>query len=108
MIRRPPRSTLFPYTTLFRSPCVQRRASPRSTPMPDELTRPRRSELASLVGVGECSSFVALPMVGAAPLEVSLAVEGLELDVARPVGDHPVPVTALRQQPIDVPIGLEV
>src|SRR3989442_6163868 len=22
MIRRPPRSTLFPYTTLFRSPCV--------------------------------------------------------------------------------------
>src|SRR2546425_7315055 len=28
MIRRPPRSTLFPYTTLFRSPCVpQARAS---------------------------------------------------------------------------------
>src|SRR5258705_10161426 len=25
MIRRPPRSTLFPYTTLFRSPAVQRR-----------------------------------------------------------------------------------
>src|SRR2546426_8561951 len=24
MIRRPPRSTLFPYTTLFRSPCVSR------------------------------------------------------------------------------------
>src|SRR5256885_8902142 len=24
MIRRPPRSTLFPYTTLFRSPCVHR------------------------------------------------------------------------------------
>src|SRR2546422_5417842 len=24
MIRRPPRSTLFPYTTLFRSRCVQR------------------------------------------------------------------------------------
>src|SRR5256885_3506992 len=23
MIRRPPRSTLFPYTTLFRSPCPQ-------------------------------------------------------------------------------------
>src|SRR5690349_21901355 len=27
MIRRPPRSTLFPYTTLFRSPCSIRRAS---------------------------------------------------------------------------------
>src|SRR5438270_2018234 len=26
MIRRPPRSTLFPYTTLFRSPDSQRRA----------------------------------------------------------------------------------
>src|SRR5260370_8294954 len=25
MIRRPPRSTLFPYTTLFRSECVHRR-----------------------------------------------------------------------------------
>src|SRR5205809_7181211 len=25
MIRRPPRSTLFPYTTLFRSPCLQLR-----------------------------------------------------------------------------------
>src|SRR3712207_7565995 len=31
MIRRPPRSTLFPYTTLFRSPGVQRlRAPPRT------------------------------------------------------------------------------
>src|SRR5687767_4400573 len=36
MIRRPPRSTLFPYTTLFRSPCTcrssrwDRRSDPRS------------------------------------------------------------------------------
>src|SRR3712207_7734051 len=28
MIRRPPRSTLFPYTTLFRSPCVPLEAPP--------------------------------------------------------------------------------
>src|SRR5256885_1107331 len=28
MIRRPPRSTLFPYTTLFRSPCFPERAAP--------------------------------------------------------------------------------
>src|SRR2546429_7405796 len=27
MIRRPPRSTLFPYTTLFRSGCASRRAA---------------------------------------------------------------------------------
>src|SRR3989442_9335465 len=31
MIRRPPRSTLFPYTTLFRSPrCERRKALPSS------------------------------------------------------------------------------
>src|SRR3712207_8390399 len=29
MIRRPPRSTLFPYTTLFRSPRAPRRRQPR-------------------------------------------------------------------------------
>src|SRR2546426_6749345 len=28
MIRRPPRSTLFPYTTLFRSPYIERFAAP--------------------------------------------------------------------------------
>src|SRR3712207_7272086 len=37
MIRRPPRSTLFPYTTLFRSRAVQRRgADPHA-----DLRRPR-------------------------------------------------------------------
>src|SRR5215203_2645475 len=37
MIRRPPRSTLFPYTTLFRSPC-RRAAEPR--PRPSARTAP--------------------------------------------------------------------
>src|SRR2546425_7409220 len=32
MIRRPPRSTLFPYTTLFRSPSFRRGSDPRPTP----------------------------------------------------------------------------
>src|SRR2546430_5767233 len=32
MIRRPPRSTLFPYTTLFRSTAFQRRGSGRTSP----------------------------------------------------------------------------
>src|SRR3712207_7228494 len=31
MIRRPPRSTLFPYTTLFRSAAVESRCRPRLT-----------------------------------------------------------------------------
>src|SRR2546429_5849066 len=34
MIRRPPRSTLFPYTTLFRSPGRCRAAPPRSPVIP--------------------------------------------------------------------------
>src|SRR3712207_7243387 len=45
MIRRPPRSTLFPYTTLFRSPWRRRRESgprARSTGRPTRTTRRRR------------------------------------------------------------------
>src|SRR2546429_7231934 len=34
MIRRPPRSTLFPYTTLFRSPRQPRPCSPAAVPAP--------------------------------------------------------------------------
>src|SRR3712207_7842191 len=43
MIRRPPRSTLFPYTTLFRS------TQPCSVPAPDHLRRcpPQRGRLRS-------------------------------------------------------------
>src|SRR2546430_12658310 len=32
MIRRPPRSTLFPYTTLFRSPCPAANSSAHDSP----------------------------------------------------------------------------
>src|SRR5688572_32695090 len=38
MIRRPPRSTLFPYTTLFRSPDGQRRGPPADA---GDAQRPR-------------------------------------------------------------------
>src|SRR2546422_7099036 len=49
MIRRPPRSTLFPYTTLFRSPQRPASAISRSktgfpTNLPPPSTRPWRSE----------------------------------------------------------------
>src|SRR5260370_20698899 len=45
MIRRPPRSTLFPYTTLFRSPLptAERRTSSPRSPRPPPL-RPLRAE----------------------------------------------------------------
>src|ERR1039457_7540962 len=40
MIRRPPRSTLFPYTTLFRSPRLSARWTfPTSSTIPQSLTR---------------------------------------------------------------------
>src|SRR5258707_8363718 len=34
MIRRPPRSTLFPYTTLFRSPAMRQRIGPGMLNLP--------------------------------------------------------------------------
>src|SRR2546422_719347 len=39
MIRRPPRSTLFPYTTLFRSRRGDRESAARFLPKPDEVGR---------------------------------------------------------------------
>src|SRR2546422_6592044 len=46
MIRRPPRSTLFPYTTLFRSPLPQVGSPPRPAPRPPTqrpVARPARA-----------------------------------------------------------------
>src|ERR1035438_1619759 len=45
MIRRPPRSTLFPYTTLFRSrrPCPAPQRQRRQTPKPNRDTVDRKS-----------------------------------------------------------------
>src|SRR5256885_7335636 len=42
MIRRPPRSTLFPYTTLFRSTCGRRRSSRGFWPSPRRRCRSKR------------------------------------------------------------------
>src|SRR2546430_13406515 len=47
MIRRPPRSTLFPYTTLFRSgerPHAERDASAVDEPRPDVAPEPVRAQ----------------------------------------------------------------
>src|SRR3712207_8779439 len=50
MIRRPPRSTLFPYTTLFRSPaasCYSHGRAPPGTPQPPRrISSVRDSRLA--------------------------------------------------------------
>src|SRR3989442_7444134 len=59
MIRRPPRSTLFPYTTLFRS------LGPRSRP-----SRARRARVDAAVqgnGAGRLADYVHVPRQGRAP-----------------------------------------
>src|SRR5260370_1692234 len=45
MIRRPPRSTLFPYTTLFRSPPPASTAASPMTAMPDEASMSKADRL---------------------------------------------------------------
>src|SRR5436309_12336160 len=44
MIRRPPRSTLFPYTTLFRSHCPPHSSAPRPPGAPRRTDAPRSEE----------------------------------------------------------------
>src|SRR5947209_16349027 len=44
MIRRPPRSTLFPYTTLFRSPCHSSASAPPPGSSPHARPASWRSE----------------------------------------------------------------
>src|SRR3712207_7576157 len=39
MIRRPPRSTLFPYTTLFRSACLDSRHTTMTNPLTSQWPR---------------------------------------------------------------------
>src|SRR3712207_6992409 len=53
MIRRPPRSTLFPYTTLFRSPPLEPRPQP-FLELTDLLRRPIRRDHDLLLRVVQC------------------------------------------------------
>src|SRR5256886_9081318 len=52
MIRRPPRSTLFPYTTLFRSPPPPRRHTPPPRAAPPLPPEPEPEAEADAVGPG--------------------------------------------------------
>src|SRR5438034_8022617 len=62
MIRRPPRSTLFPYTTLFRSTPPPLSTAPFNVWSGDQLTTP-----GSLGNFGHYSSSIQRRNVGAAP-----------------------------------------
>src|SRR2546430_5941778 len=55
MIRRPPRSTLFPYTTLFRSLTFDAGALPRAGPAPKQ-TAEQLQQLEGSLGAGDRKS----------------------------------------------------
>src|SRR2546430_16558860 len=79
MIRRPPRSTLFPYTTLFRSVCAEQRPARRPFQLP-------------LVGTGPALPEIALAVVEVEAADHAVAVEGDVIAQPRRelwVGPHP-------------------
>src|SRR2546430_8224871 len=80
MIRRPPRSTLFPYTTLFRSP------------LPVELADLARAAVAEAYGSGSAASYA--PDAAIVNLYASGAHLGLHLDGEEP-SDAPVVTLSL-------------
>src|SRR3712207_8188288 len=53
MIRRPPRSTLFPYTTLFRSVLADEVRSTDDLDLPAKKEKPGKEELANAVALVE-------------------------------------------------------
>src|SRR3712207_7890890 len=61
MIRRPPRSTLFPYTTLFRSPRHPQRIGPRGASLSGDLGESTWPfvicRVASFISTLHCSEF---------------------------------------------------
>src|SRR5258705_2054097 len=70
MIRRPPRSTLFPYTTLFRSPLIERQPNNVTmTPMGERVVERARRMLS------ESDEIVALARHSADPLAGELKID---------------------------------
>src|SRR5256886_17707826 len=87
MIRRPPRSTLFPYTTLFRSLRVLRSEDPGHLPVEDQRDRQRRQRERELAPAAHLQRARGLD-------------EGATLgDVPRIVGEERVHVLVVDAQP---------
>src|SRR4030095_14384745 len=74
MIRRPPRSTLFPYTTLFRSIQVSSPADGRRTAISQRSTIPPNRNMTHVLAIAEiaiCGAFVGLRSMLAASSTVA-------------------------------------
>src|SRR2546425_12110071 len=94
MIRRPPRSTLFPYTTLFRS----RRAEPRGHERFDEL-RAHPGELGERGAIRRRQAFARGPL----GLDLRLA---LDVDAhARQLGGEPRVLALLADRQRELVVG---
>src|SRR2546430_14167944 len=82
MIRRPPRSTLFPYTTLFRSKDVLQRVSFHAPPG-------STTALVGSSGAGK-STLIGLVLAFSRPRAGRIVVDGRDLSAGRP-GREPRP-----------------
>src|SRR5258705_8141884 len=88
MIRRPPRSTLFPYTTLFRSPLPVLKARPvKPVHVLRHLTFPDRSQITIQVagGIVECEIDRKSTRLNSSHLGISYAVFCLKKKNEQPV-----------------------
>src|SRR2546429_7613092 len=103
MIRRPPRSTLFPYTTLFRSPESQldRFLMRVTLGYPDSA---HERELLRGGGRRELLSHGAPALSAAAVLRVQRAVRGVH--VAEPLLDYAQALIARTRERSDLKLGL--
>src|SRR5258708_13779135 len=104
MIRRPPRSTLFPYTTLFRShaplaPNVRNSRYAKARLAPNvrnpgpvratrEVTEAARRATIGVVGTGWWSTYVHLPALAANSRADLVGVVDLDLERARTASAH--------------------
>src|SRR3712207_8112700 len=76
MIRRPPRSTLFPYTTLFRSACSRsRRVAARGSSASRELRRVWRRSVDTQVPLAGLSRFYPFEEGDLGPLDAQRSEE---------------------------------
>src|SRR3712207_9403408 len=99
MIRRPPRSTLFPYTTLFRSPEDARRYALEAARRATEILK-ERHDLAASVLVGQVRS-AAVDILRSTGMNQASALGALEETAGRAseIGQGRLPYRPYRRTP---------
>src|SRR3712207_7534199 len=94
MIRRPPRSTLFPYTTLFRSKDLRREVF-------DPLLAEHRGRIVKLMGDGAIAEFGSVVDAVVYAVAVQKGIAERQADVPPKIGRAHVstPVTPISRMP---------